>query len=447
MYQLSFLFWYKIIFASELLVSIFLFFFRLPLKEKAWIRIPASIAIYYGVAFLIPVGNFSYNFYYVSFIFLTIFAVTIPLLKFIFDISWSTVIFCSMAAYTTQHFTYEAFNFFENAFGVSQQNGIFGYGQGEQMSTIFNPIVLAIYFCTYADIYWLFFFLFARKITKGEDLRMKKTSLIIVLMCLLAVDVIINAFVTFYGSDNYNRTYMMIEEIYNMICCVVILVIQFIFARDTKLESELKFANNLMEQQRKHYEQDKANIEHLNIKAHDLKHQIMAIGSNGSVSKEELEDISEAVSLYDKSYRTESEALNIVLMEKQNICDRDGIRLSVIADGSKLSFMKESDIYSLFGNALDNAIEASLDLPSEKRYISLVINGKNDFIHVSIQNFYDGTIEIKNGLPMTKKKDKYDHGFGIRSMQIIVEGYDGDLSFQCKEGIFLLNMIIPICKV
>ncbi len=55
----------------------------------------------------------------------------------------------------------------------------------------------------------------------------------------------------------------------------------------------------------------------MNIKAHDLKHQIMVLGSKGSISKDELEDISEAVSLYDKSYQTDNEALNILLMEKQ----------------------------------------------------------------------------------------------------------------------------------
>lgn len=320
MYELSFLFWYKIIFATELLVSIFLFCFKLPLKNKPLLRIGASLLIYYGVAFAIPIGSFSYNFYYVSFVFFLIFAVSIPLLKLIFDAPWISIVFCTMAAYTTQHFTYEAFNFFENIFGVSQQNGIFGYGKGEQLDTIFNPVVLSIYFCTYADIYWLFYVLFGRKIKRNDELKLKQTSLLIVLMALLAVDVIFNAYLTFYSADNYNSTYMMFEELYNMICCIVILEVQFVFVKEKELEQQVSFYSNLLAEQKKHYEQDKANIERMNIKAHDLKHQIMALGSKGSISKDELEDISEAVSLYDKSYQTDNEALNIVLMEKQNVC-------------------------------------------------------------------------------------------------------------------------------
>lgn len=444
MYELSFLFWYKIIFATELLVSIFLFCFKLPLKNKPLLRIGASLLIYYGVAFAIPIGSFSYNFYYVSFVFFLIFAVSIPLLKLIFDAPWISIVFCTMAAYTTQHFTYEAFNFFENVFGVSQQNGIFGYGKGEQLDTIFNPVVLSIYFCTYADINWLFYVLFGRKIKRNDELKLKQTSLLIVLMALLAVDVIFNAYLTFYSADNYNSTYMMFEELYNMICCIVILEVQFVFVKEKELEQQVSFYSNLLAEQKKHYEQDKANIERMNIKAHDLKHQIMALGSKGSISKDELEDISEAVSLYDKSYQTDNEALNIVLMEKQNICNKYDIKLSVIADGNCLSFIKESDIYSLFGNALDNAIEASIPLPKEKRYVSLVISSKNSFVHISVQNFYEGELTLKDGLPMTKKEDKNNHGFGVKSMEILVSKYHGDLSIQGKNGIFLLNIIIPI---
>lgn len=118
--------------------------------------------------------------------------------------------------------------------------------------------------------------------------------------------------------------------------------------------------------------------------------------------------------------------------------------MSVIADGNCLSFIKESDIYSLFGNALDNAIEASIPLPKEKRYVSLVISSKNSFVHISVQNFYEGELTLKDGLPTTKKEDKNNHGFGVKSMEILVSKYHGDLSIQGKNGIFLLNIIIPI---
>lgn len=45
---------------------------------------------------------------------------------------------------------------------------------------------------------------------------------------------------------------------------------------------------------------------------------------------------------------------------------------------------------------------------------------------------------------MTKKEDKNNHGFGVKSMEILVSKYHGDLSIQGKNGIFLLNIIIPI---
>lgn len=440
----SFLFQYKFIFGSELLVALLLFTFHLPLKKKAWLRIPLCLLGYYLICFLIPIGDYSYNWGYISFIFLLIFTSTIPFLKLIFDIPWMSVIFCAMAAYTTQHFSYECFNFFQNVFLLTDQNGIFSYGQGNQTASIFNPVVLAVYFWVYIDMYFFAYVCFASKIRRTEELKLKKNSFVFILMVLLIVDVLFNAYLTFYSYVNYDRTYMMFEELYNMICCLIILVVQFVFVRERKLEQQLSFFSNLLSQQRKQYEQNKANIERLNIKAHDLKHQILALGSKKEISKEELQDISEAVSLYDKTYQTESDALNIVLMEKENVCRKYGIQLSVIADGKCLSFLKESDIYALFGNALDNAIEASKSISQEKRYISLVISKRNSFIHVSVQNYYLGELKFENGLPLTKKKDKSNHGFGVKSMEIIVSKYNGDLSFQAKEGIFLLNIIIPV---
>lgn len=447
MFQFGTLFSYKFIFATELLVSMVMFTWTLPLRKKPWLRIPLALGAYYLAVLLIPIGDYSYNLYYVSFLFLFIFAVSLPLLFLVFDTPFNSILFCATGAYTTQHFAYECFNFFQNTFYLHEQNGIFGYGKGEQESSFFNPIVLTLYFIVYIDIYFLSYVAFAGKIKRNEELRLKRMSVLFILIIFLAIDIIFNACLTFYSYTNYDRTYMMFEESYNMICCLVILVVQFTMVRERHLETQVEFYSNLLEQEKRQYEQNKVNIERLNIKAHDLKHQIIALGQKESISSEELEDISEAVSLYDKSYQTENEALNIVLMEKENVCRKYEIQMSVIADGNCLSFLKENDLYALFGNALDNAIEASMNLPKEKRFISLVTGSKNSFVSISLQNFIDHQVEMKDGRPVTSKTDKENHGFGIRSMEIIVAKYHGDISFQTKNGIFLLKILLPIPQI
>lgn len=61
--------------------------------------------------------------------------------------------------------------------------------------------------------------------------------------------------------------------------------------------------------------------------------------------------------------RTGNETLDIVLTDKLLYCEKNNVTITCIADGKSLSFMSEEDIYSLFGNALDNAVLAVEQLP------------------------------------------------------------------------------------
>lgn len=98
------------------------------------------------------------------------------------------------------------------------------------------------------------------------------------------------------------------------------------------------------------------------------------------------------------------------------------------------------DIYSLFGNALDNAIECEKKLGKEKRFISLKLAGKDDMISLRIEN-YCLTIDMKDGLPVTSKSDKEFHGFGLKSISYIVKKYGGIMKIEFKDNVFALNII------
>ena len=116
-----------------------------------------------------------------------------------------------------------------------------------------------------------------------------------------------------------------------------------------------------------------------------------------------------------------------------------------VADGSALGFMSEADVYSLFGNAVDNAIEAVGKLKDEEmRTIDLSVKVSRAFLSVSISNYYADDVVFSDGLPMTTKQDKAYHGFGVKSMRRITEKYDGDLSMNAEDGVFTLNILFPL---
>ena len=109
--------------------------------------------------------------------------------------------------------------------------------------------------------------------------------------------------------------------------------------------------------------------------------------------------------------------------------------------------MKQSDIYSLFGNAIDNAIEAVERIEDdEKRCIIVRVKKSRGMVLVHIENYYNGELSFKGGLPQTTKKDKRYHGFGMKSIRMIVEKYHGYFSTKSTDGIFSLDILLPVTE-
>lgn len=116
-----------------------------------------------------------------------------------------------------------------------------------------------------------------------------------------------------------------------------------------------------------------------------------------------------------------------------------------MADGSLLSFMNEAEIYSMLGNAIDNAFSAVRELEEENRRIGLTVQKVKNFVTVQVRNRYKGEIVLSgDGLPVTTKSDSENHGFGLKSIRYIVEKYGGRMSVKAQEGEFSLNIIFPV---
>ena len=110
-----------------------------------------------------------------------------------------------------------------------------------------------------------------------------------------------------------------------------------------------------------------------------------------------------------------------------------------------LLFMKDVDLYSCIGNALDNAITAVEKVPEEdKKLIALSLVRKNGMLCLHIENYYVGELDIRGGILRTTKEDKRSHGIGMRSIEMIAKKYDGSVSFSGEDHIFRLNIVFAV---
>lgn len=228
--------------------------------------------------------------------------------------------------------------------------------------------------------------------------------------------------------------------------CVVVLYLEGELFKKSQLKQEMEMLNLLYTTQKEQYLLSKENIALINQKCHDLKHQIRALRT---ADKEELDkyigEIEDSVEIYEAIVKTGNDVFDTILTEKSLYCRNRQIQVSCVADGSQMGFIDTIDLYAILGNALDNAIEAVEKFKEkEKRQIDVLIYKQQNFLIMNIINPMPENLIYEEGLPVTTKKDKLSHGFGLRSMKQILKKYDGFLNVSEEDGCFSLKMLIPI---
>lgn len=229
--------------------------------------------------------------------------------------------------------------------------------------------------------------------------------------------------------------------------CILFFAFCIGFEQRIRLQAENVALNYMMQENKRLYTISKDNIELINEKCHDLRHQIYRLSRlDGADIQKNLREIGDAVTIYDSAVKTGSDALDIILTEKSLQCVKQNICFNCMADGAKLNFISPSDVYSIFSNALENAIEAVTKLPDDGgRYIGISIRAVGDLLYVHIENTcLAGTCTFQDGLPVSTKGDSRWHGFGVPSMKRIVESYGGTLKVSAKDGVFHLNIVFPM---
>jgi len=235
----------------------------------------------------------------------------------------------------------------------------------------------------------------------------------------------------------------------HVVVCVFILFAEFETVYNKRLQLEAAATDQLLMARSRQYRLSRETIDAINLKCHDIRHQIRQLeGSGAVVDRSVVEDIAREVDVYDAGIVTGNVALDTILSEKSLVCQRAGISLSCMADGTQLGFLPAAELYAFFGNALENAIDATsaIDDP-ERRVISLTVRRNGDMVVVHMENSFAGTVEFEDGLPRSTKGDAALHGYGTRSMRQIVEAHNGILSMGTHGQTFYLNALFLAAEI
>ncbi len=211
------------------------------------------------------------------------------------------------------------------------------------------------------------------------------------------------------------------------------------------LRNEKQIIMQMARDRKAQYEFSKESMEMVRQQAHDLKHRIRALEKIAPEERrDELVRTEQSVDSFDAVFRTGHEALDTILTEKNIYCLKRSIRLSCNVRSSTVDRIKVVDLYTLLGNALDNAIEAVDKLADpEKKTISLTVRDQDEMLFLQVENYYEGSLTMEDGLPLTTKPDEMNHGFGTKSIRAIVKSYGGASMVRTEDGIYSLEILIP----
>ncbi|NEG89433.1 sensor histidine kinase [Bifidobacterium aerophilum] len=230
-------------------------------------------------------------------------------------------------------------------------------------------------------------------------------------------------------------------------CGFAILFAQQEQARRVEANAELASINAQLESQHQEYLASKENIESIGRLAHDLKHQIAALRAevDPQHAAAGFEQLEQSVAQYSAQQHSGNPVLDVILTTKTRACADRGITLTAVADGSLLAGMSSMDIASLFGNALDNAIEATSKLADpQQRLIRLALYRQGRFTVIRIENYYDSELSKDTaGNLRTTKRDASRHGFGVKSIRHIAQQYGGEVTIRTEDHWFTLTVLIP----
>ena len=234
-----------------------------------------------------------------------------------------------------------------------------------------------------------------------------------------------------------------------VVCDVVFSLFVLVTQAVTISTARNSFQKNMWEvlfkENKKQYETFRNTVDYINIKCHDLKHEIEYLQHGGIPDPVKIKQLAENISIYEAFAKTGNETLDILFTEKNITCLSEGITFTYMADAAGLSVMAGSDIYSLFGNILDNAIEYLRTVNEcNDRFIRLFIKPQGSRLVIHQENYYINKGTFTDGIPVTTKPDKIRHGFGIRSMMRIARQYGGDLRISTEKNLFKVDIYINI---
>lgn len=335
------------------------------------------------------------------------------------------VFFYFVAALLLQNGTYYIYSIFYSLLGIASE-----------------PAEHLLHIGVFAAVYALFAALVLPSFYRCRDCVILRRKTVAVTLIVFVINQLCEANVSHVMETGITISF----DLYSALCAFLALSLQFGVLWTDIFKTENERIAELLEQEREQHRLSEENRNLINAKCHDLKQQVAAIRqmSTRSEQLQGLEELEDAVMFYDHFMKTGSDALDLILAEKSHLCEQDGIELICVAEGEALAFMDDIDIYTMFGNTLDNAMECLRGEEPKRRRITLNVVRAKGMLSIHMENYCSKPAVFADGLPQTTKGSGDYHGYGLKSVRFLAQKYGGVLTALQEEEMFHINILLPL---
>lgn len=186
------------------------------------------------------------------------------------------------------------------------------------------------------------------------------------------------------------------------------------------------------------------------ILIHDIRKHFMSIANLNEQNEQDkirqyLDTILNSSDLQTSVHISDNELLNYIICHYIQLCKNKNINLKVDVRKKMLQHLDYSELTALFCNLLDNAIEACINIHDS--YIDLNITS-NEINHITIINIVNTCNTIptfnKSGMPVSNKNNKLKHGFGLKSVERIINKYNGNIKMYFNNKKMTFHTVITM---
>ncbi|MGX4598862.1 sensor histidine kinase [Faecalimicrobium sp. JNUCC 81] len=250
------------------------------------------------------------------------------------------------------------------------------------------------------------------------------------------------------------RTHLEYFVVFIIIIMLLVLIIIIHEYRKKKAKNEIlshnvEILNKQLDYQWKHYNDIKKHQDEVKRHWHDIKRHSFLIlnlieNEEYQKAKDYIRSITEEISEVENKKVSKNKIIDAILSNKIEECNLKNINLTMDIKIPETLNINDFDICVIFGNILDNAIEACENINNDEigKYIDIKSKLINKQLYIYIENSKEGDIIEKKNKFITSKKDKYNHGLGLENVKKSIEKYNGKIRINYDKNIFKLSILM-----